>query len=114
MDIQFYNLLESLARKALIDDLISYDIEKLDKDTRFDHKKIDGFLKKFETYSAQIKTLEENKLNIHVVTEVQKIKKKYQGVGMFKIITWREQLSLIKMTRAVKNRFELLHGKAHN
>jgi hypothetical protein len=63
----------------------------MDKDKNFDRKKIDAFLNKFQTYSAQIQALEENKLNIHIVTEVQKVKKKYQGVGMFEIVTWREQ-----------------------
>jgi len=44
----------------------------------------------FADHSKEIANLEENKLKIHIVTEVQKVKNKYQGVGMFEIVTWKE------------------------
>lgn len=67
---------------------------------------------KFSEYSKQIETLEQNKYQIHVVTQVQKVKNKYQGVGMFEIVTWKEQQSLVKLVRACKQRYDRLHGKS--
>ena len=82
-------MLERLARKALIKELAEK--EMADSKVKLtEAEKLDKFTTMFADHSKEISNLEENKLKIHIVTEVQKVKNKYQGVGMFEIVTWKE------------------------
>lgn len=82
MDYQFYDVLEQLVKKFIINKEIN---EKVEKEKIWSQpEEID---KALNLCKEGIQKIEDNEDNIPVLTKVNAFKDKYKGTGMFEVIT---------------------------
>lgn len=108
-DYQFYDLLESLSKKMILnysleEMLREHDLkqEERQKNNAAYQIKDFNFEEKFQTCEKELRDIEQNQFNIQAVKNIVKLKARFKGNGMFEYLTFQEQERLKKWITSCK------------